>query len=158
MDISSAIHRELIRPAARDVCGTAGVYTQPGTLRTVENTVHAPTDGVRCDGWWADRCRVDLFGVASDAGATLRLRLINCNADDISDGVIVIDRGIVIPANSKAQPLKLSLGIASGWLAQYWVLTAAVLNPGESCEFQARYLLDRGAAGLYAAFGDGTVI
>jgi hypothetical protein len=158
VDFWNVISREDIRPASGDLLGTGGVYAQIGKPRTVVDAADfVPADGVRCAGWWADRCRVDLFGVASDAGATLRLQLVCGNADNLTNPVVLIDRGVVIPANTKTAPLSLSLGVASGWLAQYWVLLAHV-GVGESCEFSARYTLDRGAAGLYAAFGTGTIV
>jgi len=158
VDFANVIVREDIRPASGDLLGTGGVYTQPGKTRTVVTSdVFIPVDGVRCAGWWADRCRVDLFGIASNQGATLRLQLVCSNADNISNPVVVIDRGIIVPANSLSAPVALSLGIASGWLAQYWVLLAHV-DAGEECEFSARYTLDRGSAGLYSAPGAGTIV
>lgn len=155
-DAANFVHRSVIRPAASDLLGTA-VYTQPGQPRSVvEDTVERELDAVRCVGWWADRCRVDLFGLGSETGTTVRLKLLCSNVDKATSWVTVLNRSVVVPAKTLTDPLTLTLGIASGWLAQWWLLVGSVANAGEVCTFSARYTLDLGRAGLYSAGGDGT--
>lgn len=156
MDFGPALHRQDLRRSTLDVLGTGAVYSQPGQLRTVSGQTFMPTDGVRCVDFWPDRCRVDLFGLGSGTGAELRLQLVCFNSDTPTSPVLLLDRGITLAAGSKGAPLSLSLGVASGWPSQYWILLARTTVPGETAEFQARYILDHGNS-LYTANGTGTI-
>ena len=155
-DAANFVHKSVIRPTRLDELGTGAVYSQVGQPRSiVTSTIDVEVDAVRCVDWWPDRCRVDLFGLGSDNGATLRLKLLCSNVDKATHWVTVLNRSVIVPPKSLSNPVSLTLGIASGWLSQWWLLVGSVGN-GETVEFCARYTLDRGAAGLYSAGGDGT--
>lgn len=160
MDLGPALGRELIYPRPGDPLGTGGVYSQPGRPQPKVQTdavALLPVDGVELGGWWADRCTVDLYDVSSSSGATLRLQLVCANVKIVSTPKVVLSRGVVIPAGTKSETMNLQFGVASGWLAQFWVLLARVTVAGNDATFSARYTLDRAGAGLYADPGDGTI-
>lgn len=160
MDLGNAITRQLIRPVTADTLGTGAVYSQPGQPRARVTALlndQVPVDGVVCEGWWADRCRVDLYGVSSAFNCFLRLTLICANVERADAFVTLFSRQIALTPASLSQPLTLTLGIASGWLSKYWVLLGSTDTPGASADFGARYTLDRGSSGLYVAFGDLTL-
>lgn len=159
-DLGNAITRQLIRPVAADTLGTGSVYSQPGQPRarvTALGPDSAPVDGVACEGWWADRCRVDLYQVSSAFTCKLRLTLICSNVERGDGFVTLFTRQVALTPKSLTEPVTLTLGIASGWLSKYWVLFGSTDTVGASAEFGARYTLDRGSSGLYTAFGDLTL-
>jgi hypothetical protein len=157
VDLGNAVTRQLIRPVTADTLGTGAVYSQPGQPRarvTALGIDAAPVDGVVCEGWWADRCRVDLYQVSSATNCNLRLTLICSNVERADGFVTLFSRQIALTPATLAQPRTLTLGIASGWLSKYWVLLGSTDVAGAVAEFGARYTLDRGSSGLYTAFGD----
>lgn len=159
-DLGNAITRAVIRPVTADTLGTGAVYSQPGQPRarvSAPSAAPVPCDGVALEGWWADRCRVDLYQISSATNCLLRLSLMASNVERGDAAVILISRQIAVTPASKTEPITLTLGIASGWLAKYWVLFGSVDVPGAVVDFGARYTLDRGSSGLYSAFGDLTL-
>ena len=152
IDASYVLTRAAIRAAQSDTLGTA-VYSQtgqPSVVVTAQNPV--VVDGVQLHDWWADRCRVDLFGLASVAGATLRLKLLVGSSVQADEWVTVLNGAVLVQPGTINGSL--TLGIASGWLGKFWVLLGEV-GGGEVCGFAARYTLDRAGAGLYSALGNG---
>jgi hypothetical protein len=156
-DLGNAITRSVIRPVTADTLGTGAVYSQPGQPRARVLALgpdEVPVDGVACEGWWADRCRVDLYQIASGFTCNLRLTLLCSNVERGDGAVKLFSRQIAVTPKTLAEPITLTLGIASGWLAKYWVLFGSTDLQGATVEFGARYTLDRGSSGLYTAFGD----
>ena len=99
---------------------------------------------------------MDLYGISSATATTLSIQLVCSNVERADGFVTLFKRTVALTPKSVAEPVTLTLGIASGWLAKYWVLFAHIDQPGDVVEFGARYTLDRAGAGLYTAFGDGT--
>ena len=159
-DLGNAITRSVIRPVTADLLGTGAVYSQPGQPRAKVTALapdSAPVDGVALEGWWADRCRVDLYQISTAFNCKLRLTLICSNVERGDGAVTLFSRQIALTPKSLTEPVTVTLGVASWWLAKYWVLFGSTDQQGAVVDFGARYTLDRGSSGLYTAFGDLTL-